>query len=163
MQTIFIISGIAIGVGVIVFMSALLTGLQANFVKRVLTSQPQIQLIPPDQIARPLRLGVGPSELAIIQRPSQRVVSIDQWPKIRDRMLAMPEVTGVSPTMAGSALAVRGAASRSISISGVDPATYFKIVRVPDYIVAGVPRLTNQDIIVGRWWATSSTSRPRPG
>ena len=145
----FIISGIAIGVGVIVFMSALLTGLQANFIKRVLTSQAQIQLIPPDQIARPLRQDSGVIELSTVQRPSQRVVSIDQWPKIRDRMLAMPEVTGVSPTMAGSALAVRGAASRSISISGVDPETYFKIVHVPDYIVAGVPRLTNQDIIVG--------------
>ena len=112
MQTLFIISGIAIGVGVIVFMSALLTGLEANFIKRVLTSQAQIELIPPDQIARPLRNGPGVFENAIVQRPSQRVISIDQWPKIRDRMFATPGVTGVSPTMAGSALAVRGAASR---------------------------------------------------
>lgn len=149
MQTAFIITGIAIGVGVIVFMSALLTGLQANFIKRVLTSQPQIQLIPPDQVARPLRNGPGELEDAIIQRPSQRVLSIDQWAKIRDRMLAIPEVTAASPTMAGSALAVRGAASRAITISGVEPDTYFKIVRVPDYIVAGVPRLTNEDIIIG--------------
>jgi lipoprotein-releasing system permease protein len=149
MQTLFIISGIAIGVGVIVFMSALLTGLQANFVKRVLTSQPQIQLIPPDQVARPLRDGPGEVEDATVERPSQRVISIDQWPKIRDRMLAIPEVTAVSPTMAGSALAVRGAASRATSISGVDPVSYFKIVRIPDYIVAGEARLTNEDIIVG--------------
>jgi len=149
MQTMFIITGIAIGVGVIVFMSALLTGLEANLIKRVLTSQPQIQLIPPDQVARKLRQGAGVFEDAVVQRPSQRVLSIDQWPKIRDRMLAIPEVTAVSPTMAGSALAIRGAASRAISISGVDPATYFKIVRVPDYIVAGEARLTNEDILVG--------------
>ena len=149
MQTIFIITGIAIGVGVIVFMSALLTGLQANFIKRVLTSQAQIELLPADQIARPLRGAAGVIEDAALQRPSQRVISIDQWPKIRDRMLAMPEVTNVSPTMAGSALAVRGAASRAITVSGVDPATYFNIVRVPDYIVAGVARLTSQDIIIG--------------
>jgi lipoprotein-releasing system permease protein len=149
MQTIFIITGIAIGVGVIVFMSALLSGLQANFIKRVLTSQAQIELIPADQIARPLRAAAGVIEDAAVQRPSQRVISIDQWPKIRDRMLAMPEVTNVSPTMAGSALAVRGAASRAITISGVDPATYFNIVRLPDYIVAGVARLTSQDIIIG--------------
>ena len=149
MQTMFIISGIAIGVGVIVFMSALLTGLEANLIKRVLTSQPQIQLIPPDQVARKLRQGAGVFEDAVVQRPSQRVISIDQWPKIRDRMLAIPEVIAVSPTMAGSALATRGAASRAISISGVDPATYFKIVRVPDYIVAGEARLTNEDILIG--------------
>lgn len=149
MQTIFIITGIAIGVAVIVFMSALLTGLQANFIKRVLTSQPQIQLLPPDQVARPLRQGPGIFESAIVQRPSQRILSIDQWPKIRDRMLALPEVTTVSPTMAGSALAVRGAASRAITLSGIEPETYFKIVRVPDYIVMGQSRLTSEDIIVG--------------
>jgi lipoprotein-releasing system permease protein len=148
-QTLFIISGVAIGVGVIVFMSGLLTRLQANFVKRVLTSQPQIQLIPPVQVARPLLGGTGVLEDATIQHPSQLIISIDQWPKIRDRMLAIPEVTAVSPTMLGSALAVRGATSRAISISGVDPATYFKVVRLPDYIVAGTPRLTNDDIIVG--------------
>ena len=154
MQTLFILTGIAIGVGVIVFMSALLTGLQANFIKRVLTSQPQIQLIPPKQMPRPLLAGTGVLEDAIVQRPGQRVVSIDQWPKIRARMLATPGVIAVSPTMAGSALAVRGAASRAISISGVEPATYFRIVRLPDYIVSGVARLNNEDIIVGTELAT---------
>jgi lipoprotein-releasing system permease protein len=149
LQTLFIIGGIAIGVGVIVFMSAMLAGLEANFIKRVLTSQPQIQLLAPDQIARPLRISAGEFEDATVQRPSQRVISIDQWPKIRSQMQAMPEVTAVSPTMSGSALAVRGDASRAITLSGVEPESYFKIVRVPEYIVAGEPRLTSEDIIVG--------------
>jgi lipoprotein-releasing system permease protein len=149
MQTLFIIAGIAIGVGVIVFMSAMLAGLEANFIKRVLTSQPQIQLLAPDQIARPLRGGTGEFEDATVQRPSQRVISIDQWPKIRSQMLAMPDVTAVAPTILGSALALRGDASRAISLSGVEPDTYFRIVRVPDYIVAGEPRLSSEDIIIG--------------
>jgi len=149
LQTLFIIGGIAIGVGVIVFMSAMLAGLEANFIKRVLTSQPQIQLLALDQIARPLRGGAGEYEDARVQRPSQRVISIDQWPKIRTQMLAMPEVTAVAPTMSGSALAVRGDASRAITLSGVEPESYFKIVKVPDYVVAGEPRLTSEDIIIG--------------
>ena len=121
LQTIFIIGGISIGVGVIVFMSAMLAGLEANFIKRVLTSQPQIQLLMPDQVARPLRNGPGEFEDAAIQRPSQRVISIDQWPKIRDQMLAMPEVTAVSPTIHGSVLALRGDASRAVTVSGIEP------------------------------------------
>jgi lipoprotein-releasing system permease protein len=149
LQTMFIIGGIAIGVGVIVFMSAMLSGLEANFIKRVLTSQPQIQLLAPDQIARPLRDGPGEIEDANVQRPSQRVISIDQWPKIRDEMMAMPEVTAVAPTIVGSVLAVRGDASRAVTLSGVDPDSYFQIVKVPDYVVAGEPRLTSEDIIVG--------------
>jgi lipoprotein-releasing system permease protein len=149
LQTLFIIGGIAIGVGVIVFMSAMLAGLEANFIKRVLTSQPQIQLLTPDQVARPLRNGGKVVEDATVQRPSQRVISIDQWPKIRDQMLSMPEVTGVSPTITGSVLAVRGEASRAVTLTGVEPDSYFKIVRVPDYIVAGEPRLTSEDIVIG--------------
>lgn len=149
MQTMFIISGIAIGVAVIVFMSAMLAGLQANFIKRVLTSQPQIQLLAPDEVARPLRRGAKEVEAPTIQRPTQRTLSIDQWPKIRDQMQAMQEVTVVSPTVSGSALAVRGEASRAITITGMDPVVYFKIVRLPDYIVAGEARVTSDDIIVG--------------
>jgi lipoprotein-releasing system permease protein len=149
MQTIFIISGIAIGVAVIVFMSAMLAGLQANFIKRVLTSQPQIQLLAPEEVARPLRGGAKEIEAPTIQRPTQRTLSIDQWEKIRDQIRAMPEVTVVSPTVSGSALAVRGEASRSVTITGMDPAVYFKIVRLPDYIVAGEARVASDDIIVG--------------
>ena len=130
LQTAFIVGGISIGVAVIVFMSAMLAGMEANFINRVLTSQSHIQLIPPDQVARPLRDGpTASSRTRPSQRPSQRILSIDQWPKIVARLQAMPEVTAVSPTMSGSALAVRGQASRAITLTGVDPATYYKIVR----------------------------------
>jgi len=47
MQSLFIMLGVAIGVAVIVFMSALMQGLQANLVRRVLTAQPHIQVLPP--------------------------------------------------------------------------------------------------------------------
>lgn len=149
MQTAFILGGIALGVGVIVFMSAMLAGLQANFIKRVLTSQPQIQLLPPDEVARPLRDGTGVIEAAIVQRPTQRVRSIDQWPSIRDTMQKRPDIVVVSPTASGAALAVRGNASRSITLTGMEPELYFRIVRLPDYIVSGEPRLGTDDILIG--------------
>mgnify|MGYP001809809666 CR=1 FL=1 len=149
MQTVFILTGIAMGVGVIVFMSAMLAGLQANFIKRVLTSQAHIQIIPPDEIARPLRSGAGIVEGAIVQRPSQRILSIDQWQTIRTAMKARPDVVTVSPTATGSALAIRGDASRSITVTGMEPELYFQIVRVPDYIVAGTSKLESDDILIG--------------
>lgn len=149
MQTLFIITGVSIGVAVIVFMSALLSGLQANFIKRVLTSSPHIQLIPADEIARPLRGGAGIIEAAIVQRPAQRLRSIDQWQKVRAQLQTWPDITNVSPSVSAAALAVRGAASRSISLTGIDPEVYFNIAPLPDYIVAGQPRLTSDDIIIG--------------
>ena len=154
LQTFFITIGIAIGVAVIVFMSAMLSGLQANFIKRVLTSQPHIQLIPPDEVARPLRANA--IEAAIVQRPTQRLVSIDQWPKVRAEMAAMrlelaalQARTAVAATASGSALAVRGDASRSVTITGMEPADYYRIVRLPDYIVEGTAIVSSDDIVIG--------------
>lgn len=149
LQSIFIIVGIAIGVGVIVFMSAMLTGLQSNFIKRVLTSSPHIQILPPDQLARALRVTGPDLEDATIQRPSQRLISIDQWQGIKKQLEAMPEIAVVSPTASGSALAIRGDASRAITLNGVEAETYFNVVRVPDYIVAGQARLLSEDIVIG--------------
>jgi lipoprotein-releasing system permease protein len=150
MQTIFIVTAVAIGVAVIVFMSALLLSLQANFIKRVLTSQPHIQLIPPDEVARPLRT-TAPGRIfaPIVQRPAQRIRSIDQWQKIRTQLSEWPTIVTVSPTMTASALAVRGDANRSISLIGIDPEVYFKIVHVPDYIVSGQARVLTDDIVIG--------------
>ncbi|MEI8144941.1 MAG: FtsX-like permease family protein [Alphaproteobacteria bacterium] len=155
MQTLFIITGIAIGVAVIVFMSALLTSLQANIVRRVLTSQPHIQIIPPDEVARSLRGNEpGTTLAATIQRPTQRLRSIDQWQTITAQLVQHPDITYVSPNLSASALAVRGDASRSITMTGIDPLVYFKIVKLPDFIVLGtlingMPQLTSEDIIIG--------------
>jgi lipoprotein-releasing system permease protein len=149
MQSGFILSGIAIGVGVIVFMSALLSSVQSNFTNRVLTSQPQIQLLAPQEVARPLRGRHGMVEAAIVQQPTQRILSIDQWQTILAAMRARSDVVIATPTVSGSALAVRGDASRSVSISGIQPEDYFRIVRVPEYIVEGSPELGSDDILVG--------------
>jgi lipoprotein-releasing system permease protein len=149
LQSLVIVGGIAIGVGVIVFMSAMLSGLQANFIKRVLTSQAHIQLVPPDQVARPLRDEQGTFEAATVQRPTQRMISINQWPKIRAEMQTRPDVINAAATAAGSALALRGDASRAITVNGIEPEIYFKIVKVPDYIVAGEAQIATEGILIG--------------
>jgi lipoprotein-releasing system permease protein len=153
MQTLFIVSGIAIGVAVIVFMSALLVGLQANFIRRVLTAQAHIQLLPPKEVARalgpPSSARPGTLEDAIVQAPLQRLKSIDQWQAIMAQIRAIPEVLVVSPAASGSALVVRGDASRAISVIGVEPELYFRIVTIPEKIVRGSARLTGTDILIG--------------
>jgi lipoprotein-releasing system permease protein len=150
MQTLFIVTGIAIGVSVIVFMSALLTGLQSNFVRRVLSAQAHIQLLPPKETTRPLgRASAASTVDAIVQAPLQRLKSIDQWQAIVAQIRAMPEVVTVSPQAAGSALVVRGDASRAISAVGIEPELYFRIVDLPDKMVLGSPRLTATDILIG--------------
>ena len=126
MQTIFILTGIAIGVAVIVFMSSLLTGMQSNFVNRVLTGQAHIQLLNPKE--RVVSLREGPSAahvMSILQVPLQRFKSIDQWQPLTAQLTAMPEIKVASPSVTGSVLLMRGEASRSVSVTGVLPELYF--------------------------------------
>lgn len=145
LQTLFIVTGVAIGVAVIVFMAALLAGLQANFIRRVLGTQSHIQLLPPKEAARPQREAAG----AVLQPPLQRVKSIDQWQAVTAWLRAQPDVRSASPSAAGSALAVRGEVSRALSLVGIEPETYFTIVDLPSKVVRGAPRLTGTDLLVG--------------
>ena len=153
MQTAFILVGIAVGVGVIIFMSALLAGLQANFVRRVLTGQPHIQLVPPKEVARPLRPQApgarDPAIGVVLQPPLQRAKGIDQWQAVAGMLRGIPEVRDVSPGLSGSALAIRGDASRAISITGMEPQLYYRIIPLPDKMVAGTAQVGTSDILVG--------------
>ena len=153
MQTLFIVTGVAIGVGVIVFMSALLSGLQANFMRRVLSAQAHIQLLQPQQITRQLlpmpSNGVEPVEMASVQAPVQQKKSIDQWQSIATQVQALRGVRIVSPVASGSILAVRGSANRAVTVSGIDPNSYFQIVDFSDKMVRGTWHLAGTDILIG--------------
>ncbi|NDH53398.1 MAG: ABC transporter permease [Betaproteobacteria bacterium] len=151
LQTLFIITGVAIGVGVIVFMSALLAGMQSNFIRRVLSAQSHIQLLPPKELTRTLRGGPNDASLvaAIVQPPLQRLKGIDQWQAMQAQIRTMPEVAVVAPVAGGPALVVRGSASRAINVVGMEPELYFRIVDLREKIVRGDARLTGSDILVG--------------
>ncbi len=150
LQSIFIIVGAAIGVAVIVFMSALLDGLQSNLFKRVLSSQPHIVLQRPQQVALPQRTDANGTQILMAQqKPSQRISSIDQWQKVRAQMQLRPDVLAVSPSVTGPAFALRGDASQSISLIGIDPEQYARIVPLPEKITAGSYRMTNTDMLIG--------------
>jgi len=148
-QTVLIIVGVSVGVAVIVFMSALLAGLQANFIRRVLSTQAHIVLVPHREESRPLFASQGLVTLPTVQKRAQRLRSIDQWQKVRDTVQALPDVLVVSPTASGPAFAVRGDANRSITLTGIDPDRYFRIVDIPSQIVAGSARVTSEDILIG--------------
>jgi len=149
MQTLLIILGVGLGGGVIVFMSALLSGLQANVVRRTLNYQAPIRILPPDQVARPLRAVEGAEIAAQVQPRSQRLRSIDQWQKIRDQIERTPDVVAVTPVVAGPGFALRGDASKSVTITGIEPESYFRVIALDEKIVAGRHDIGPLDIVIG--------------
>jgi lipoprotein-releasing system permease protein len=131
-------------------MAALLASLQANFVSRVLTAQPHIQIVPQDEAARPLRVMLsGATVLSVVQRPAQRLRSIDQWQSISKQLQSRSDIKQVSATISTSALAIRGSTTQSISMTGVMADSYFKIVKLSDYMKLGTTVLGSESIIIG--------------
>ncbi len=149
MQTTFILAGAAIGVAVIVFLSAVLTGMQGNIIRRSLLSQAHIVIQPAEEVARPIPRGTPGGELAGVQKRSQRLRSIDQWQKLIVQVAAVEGVKVVTPVVSGPAFALRGAANKSVAVNGIAPEDYMRIVPLPDKMAAGEARLASTDVLVG--------------
>lgn len=148
-QTLLIIAGVTLGVAVITFMSALLSGLQANLFRRTLNYQAQIVILPTKEIARPLRNDDSARSAAIVQPRSQRLRSVDQWQRVRQDVATLPGVVAITPVVSGPGLAIRGDANKAVSITGIDPDTYLRVIALADKIVNGTAAVTGSDILIG--------------
>jgi len=148
-QTSLIIIGVALGVAVIVFMSALLASLQTNLFRRTLSFQAQIVVNPPEEVARPQREPGEGAIAALVQPRSQRLKSVDQWQKVRSQIERLPDVTDVTPVVSGPGFAIRGDANKAVTITGVEPETYLRVIALTDKIVAGKVGVGTSEIVIG--------------
>lgn len=146
-QTALILGGVSMGVAVIVFLSALIGGLQKTLIQQTLGSQAHITLRAPDEAARPLT--TGPGVLHLVDPPAQRLRAIDQWQQTVELLRGAEGVIAVSPVAAGAAFASRGNASRSVALRGVDPESFPSIVDLPKAITSGVWRLRGAEAVIG--------------
>jgi lipoprotein-releasing system permease protein len=151
MQTLLIIIGVAAGVAVIAYISALISGLQANTLKKTLGAQPHISLQAPDEVVTPAALRLPDATvLSEVQVRAQRLRTVANWQALLPVLERMPGVAAVSPMVAGSGLALRGEASQAISLLGVDLERYDRIVGLRSKVVSGVARLAPGEAVVGR-------------
>ena len=150
LQTIFIISGVALGVSVIVFMSALLTGLQASIFNTLLDYQPQIVIKAPDEAPRTLRQDPSVEFATRVQPRAKRLRSLDQWQKVLGTTLATPGVLVVAPVLEDSAFIVRGDANTGVSVRGIETQSYLRLIALQQKIISGTADLTSTDVLIGR-------------
>lgn len=160
-QSLLIISGIGVGVCVIVFLTALIGGLQKQIIDRTLGTQAHIRVRPPEELARPLRTEAEAEAglISQVDQRAQRLRALDQWQRIEQSLLSADDITAVSPLASGPALARRGAASRSVVILGIDPERYTRIVPVQDSLQEGRFAIVGNDIAIGRQLATELGAR----
>ncbi|RKR69816.1 lipoprotein-releasing system permease protein [Acidovorax sp. 94] len=150
MQTVLIIVGVAAGVAVIAYISALISGLQSNTLAKTLGAQAHITLRAPDDLVIPAAPALpGTAALTETQPRAQRLRSVANWQALVPLLERLPEVAGVSPMVSGSGLALRGEASQAIALMGVDLDRYDRVVGLRSKVVSGTARLSPGEAIVG--------------
>jgi len=148
-QTALILAGIGVGVGVIIFLSALITGLQESIIERTLGSQAHIIVRAPEEAPRLLPPVSGELQAVTVERPPQRVRVIDGWQEVEAGLRGTPGIVGVAPTVTGPAIAVRGQGSIAISVRGIELESYQTIVDVEERLVDGRFDLSGARAVVG--------------
>ena len=149
-QTALILVGISVGVSVIVFITALIMGLQSNIVERTLGTQSHIKVQPPDEKNKVLPMPEGVVGLTLEDKRAQRLRTIINWLEVRDTLDVLPEIKAVSPVVSGPAFARRGDVYKSISIIGIDPIRYEKIIPISKDIISGSFRVGAGDVVIGK-------------
>lgn len=147
MQSVLILAGVTGGVAVIIFLTQLINQLQSAIIDRVLGSQAHIVIRPTEDVTR--RALDAEQTSAQIQPRAQRLRSVDQWETMAQLASATEGVLAVSPVVSGAGFAVRGGASKSIAIMGVQPEAYQRVVKMPSYMVQGRFELSGTNTLIG--------------
>jgi len=148
-QTALILGGTTVGVAVIIFLSALIGGLQATLIDQTLSSQAHVFLKRPDRVARVVAPPGGEAVVARVEKTPEREKSIEQWQSLLGEIRGTPGVLAATPTAAGSAFAARGELSRSVALRGLDPQTFDSVIRIVPRIQAGRFRVEGTEAVIG--------------
>ncbi len=150
MQTLLIIVGVAAGVAVVAYISALISGLQGSTLTKTLGAQAHITLRALDDAVTPARAADVALTLTETQPRVQRLRSVANWQALLPLLEQMGPIAAVSPMVSGSGLALRGEATQAIALMGVELDRYDRIVGLRSKVVSGIARLDPGEAILGR-------------
>lgn len=146
-QTMLIVAGVAVGVSVQVFVTALIDGLQKDLIAQTVDVQPHVVVEPPRERPRPQRDDAD--VLRRIAPGSQRVRSIDGWPRMLASIRRRAGVRAAAPKIAGPGIAVHGDATSSVVVQAVPAEAWNRIVPIAEHLRAGRFVLDARDAVVG--------------
>lgn len=148
-QTALILAGSVVGVAVIVFLSALIGGLQATLIDKTLASQAHVKLKRPDRVLRVAPPAPGEAVIASLEKVPEREKSIEQWQRQLTRIRARAGVVAATPSAAGSAFASRGELTRSVAIRGIEEETFDAVIRISPRVIAGRLAVEGTQAVIG--------------
>jgi lipoprotein-releasing system permease protein len=136
-QSILIAAGIAVGIGVQVFLGSLITSLQASLVDQTIGNSPQL-IVESQQDGQP----------------------VTYTPQIEQAMKAQSEITTVVPTRSYSGIYRSGTENAPLQLTGGSLDQLDTIYNISGRLVAGKATLGAGDIIIGKDFADTFGIKP---
>ncbi|HHX34931.1 MAG TPA: ABC transporter permease [Gammaproteobacteria bacterium] len=149
LQTLLISVAISVGAAVIVFITALMTGLQDNVINKTLGTQAHIRIEATRQHNNFSATPEGKYVWALESPRAQRLQTINNWQEVRDALDQYPVFNTVSPLISGPAFAQKGSARASVALMGVDPERYAGIIELKEYLLEGRFSVGASDVLIG--------------
>ncbi|MDY0207140.1 MAG: FtsX-like permease family protein [Pseudomonas sp.] len=149
LQTLLISVAISVGAAVIVFITALMMGLQNNVIDRTLGTQAHIRIEATRQHNNFSETPEGKYIWALESPRAQRLQTINNWQEVRDVLDQNPILNTVSPLISGPAFAQKGTARASVAIMGIDPERYAGIIELKDYLQEGRFSVGASNVLIG--------------
>jgi len=145
-QSALLLVGVALGVGVFIFMSALIGGLATILTLRTIGNIPHVVIEMPER--DPTIIAQGPVSGAI-QKDLERREQIAAWQPMLPLIEKTPGVIAFSPQIRGSAFIRRGQAVAPVGVIGVFPEKLSAIANIGSNIVEGSANLSSDGLLIG--------------
>jgi lipoprotein-releasing system permease protein len=146
-QTALLVFGVAIGVFIFIFMSALIGGL-AEFIITSTAGDLDHISIQAEPVDPPL-LGPADGVLLVQQASTLTTAALKDTAPFMPLIEALPGVKATSQQINGSGFLVRGALTTQVSISGLEPGKESAIINLAGYMIEGSADLAAGGMLIG--------------
>jgi len=156
-QTALLVFGVAIGVFIFIFMSALIGGLAEFIMARTAGDMAHITI--QAETVDPALLGPaqGAQVLLVQGAPAQSVAVLKDTEALIPLIAAMPGVIATSAQINGSGFLTRGGQVTQVSINGLEPGKESAIANLAGYITQGSANLGAEGVLLGKTLAEDMT------
>lgn len=149
-QTLLIVLGIAIGVAVMVFLTALIDGLQADLIQKTVGKAPHIVVTSSEAGSQEAVKFVDGNKVLMVDTTQKDQRPIGEWQTLENALSADQRIKAVLPVVDGSGLIRRGQVTRGVLLRGFDLDQADRIYDISNSVTEGNSRLINNSVLIGK-------------
>lgn len=148
-QTALLVSGVAVGVFIFIFMSALIGGLAEFILSRTVGDIAHIT-IEAKETDPPILISSSGHLLSVVEKGNVQTATVSDVATWLPMIETVAGVKAASPQISGAGFLARGVQVSQVSVTGVELGRESAILNLDGYMVEGSARLRSDVIILGR-------------